>query len=319
MDSKVKARSGLSIFFVVLIAGSAYFEHRILELGGSIQNHLGLISGLVWWVTVSSIVARLALREGIRDVSFGWGRAAGTRAIAVAAAMPLFVGFAAYGIAWSTGLASFKDPVLPGAVLGMHFAPAQGGFVRFFQSLGVMLLFGALQNCKYAAGEEIGWRGYMLTRLVDSKIPAPILISGLVWGLWHAPLIVSGQNASGPHPFLSVCFFVIGIVAGGYVFAWLRLSSGSIWPCIWGHGAWNAIIQGGFDRSTAGPSVWVGESGALTASMLVLFAVVLYKLWPVTQRASSSLSSKPLYQQKHSEIVSGNSGHEKFQVRKFDL
>ena len=73
MDSKVKARSGLTVFFAVLIAGSAYFEHRILVLGGSIQHHLGLIGGLVWWVTVSSIVARLALREGIRDVSLvGW-------------------------------------------------------------------------------------------------------------------------------------------------------------------------------------------------------------------------------------------------------
>ena len=284
MDSKVKVRSGLSVFFVVLTAGSAYFEHRVLALGGSIQNHLGLIFGLVWWVTVSSIVARLALREWIDDVSFRWGGAAGTRAIAIASAMPLVVGFTAYGIAWSTGLARFKAPALPGAVLGMHFASAESAFVRFCQCLGVMLVLGALANCKYAAGEEIGWRGYMLTRLVDSGIRAPILISGLAWGLWHTPLILSGQYASGPHPILSACLFVIGIVAAGYVFAWLRLSSGSIWPCIWGHGAWNAVVQGAFDRSTAGRSVWVGESGVLTAGMLVVFAVALYKLWPLAQR-----------------------------------
>jgi uncharacterized protein len=295
MESKGKAVSGLCLFFVVLIAGSAYFEHRILLLGGSIQNHLGLIFGLVWWVTLSSIVARLALREGIGDVSFRWGGTAGTRAIAVAGAMPLVVGFTAYGIAWSTGLAHFKAPVLPDVAMGMHFAPAGGGFVRFCQRLGVMLAFGALENCKYAAGEEIGWRGYMLTRLVDSGIRAPILISGLVWGLWHAPLILSGQYASGPHPILSACLFLIGIVAGGYVFAWLRLSSGSIWPCIWGHGAWNAVIQGGFDRSTAGQSVWVGESGVLTAGMLALFAFVLYKRWPVAQLSSGETSSKRSY------------------------
>lgn len=70
--------------------------------------------------------------------------------------------------------------------------------MRFWQCLGVMLVFGALDACKYTAGEEIGWRGYMLTRLVDSGIKAPILISGLIWGLWHAPLILSGQYASGP-------------------------------------------------------------------------------------------------------------------------
>jgi membrane protease YdiL (CAAX protease family) len=141
-----------------------------------------------------------------------------------------------------------------------------------------MLVFGALATVKYAAGEEIGWRGYMLTRLVDSGIKAPILISGLVWGLWHAPLILSGQYASGPHPILSVCLFLAGIVAAGYVFAWLRLSSGSIWPCIWGHSTWNAVIQGAFDRSTSGRTLWVGESGALTAAALIGFAIVLYRV-----------------------------------------
>ncbi len=286
MDSKAKARRGLTVFFVVLIAGSGYFEHKILALGGSIQNHLGIILGLVWWVTIASIVARLVMRESPRDVSFRWGGSTGTRAIAVATVMPVVVGFAAYGIGWGTGLVNFSAPGLSRVVLGMHFTFAANPPVRFLQALVVLLIFGALDNCKYAAGEEIGWRGYMLTRLADSGVRAPILISGLVWGLWHAPLIVSGQYASGPHPLLSVCFFVIGIVAAGYVFAWLRFSSGSIWPCIWAHAAWNAVIQGAFDRFTSGAGIWVGESGVLTSAMLILFAVVLYRVWPLRQPAS---------------------------------
>lgn len=288
MDSRAKARSGLIIFFAVLVPGSAYFVHRILVLGGSIQNHLGIIFGLVWWVTVSSIVARLVLRESPRDVGFRWGGSTGTRAMVVATLMPLVVGFIAYGIGWSTGLANFRGPALSLAVLGIHFTLAENPFVRFSQCLGIMLVLGALDTCKYAAGEEIGWRGYMLTRLIDSGIRAPILISGLIWGLWHAPLILSGQYASGPHPMLSSGLFLAGIVAGGYVFAWLRLSSGSIWPCIWGHAVWNAVIQGAFDRSTSGRSVWVGESGVLTAGMLILFAIVLYKVWPLAQPVSLS-------------------------------
>jgi len=299
MDSRVKARSGLIIFFVVLIAGSAYFVHKILLLGGSIQNHLGIIFGLVWWVTVSSMVARLVLRESPRDVSFRWGGSKGTRAMAVATAMPLVVGFATYGIGWSSGLANFRGPALSLAVLGIHFTLAENSFVRFCQCLGVMLVFGALDTCKYAAGEEIGWRGYMLTRLVDSGIGAPILISGLVWGLWHAPLIVSGQYAAGPHPILSLGLFLAGIVAAGYVFAWLRLSSGSIWPCIWGHAVWNAVIQGAFDRSTSGRSVWVGESGVLTAAVLILFVIAVYKVWPLAQPVSLS---KPRLQ-RHAKVL----------------
>jgi uncharacterized protein len=290
-DSERKARSGLAVFFAVLVAGSAYFEHKILVLGGSIQNHLAIIFALVWWVTVASIVARLVMHESPRDVSFCWGGWVGTRAIAVATAMPLVVGFTAYGIGWSTGLASFRAPGLSRVVLGMHLTFAANPIVQFVESLLILLVLGALDNFKYAAGEEIGWRGYMLTRLVDSGVRAPILMSGLAWGLWHAPLIVSGQYASGRYPLLSVCLFLVGIVAAAYVFAWLRLSSGSIWPCIWAHGAWNAVIQGVFDRSTSGPSVWVGESGVLTSVMLVLFAVVLYRVWPLAQ--NTPLSTEP--------------------------
>src|SRR5581483_7054437 len=49
------------------------------------------------------------------------------------------------------------------------------------------------------------------------------------------------------------------------------------------HGYWNAVIQGAFDRSTSGRSVWVGESGVLTAAVLILFATVLYRVWPLAQ------------------------------------
>ena len=72
MDSRTKARRGLAIFFVVLIAGTAYFEHKILVLGGDIGRHLNLIYALMWWVTVASVVARLVMRESPRDVSFRW-------------------------------------------------------------------------------------------------------------------------------------------------------------------------------------------------------------------------------------------------------
>ncbi len=290
MDAKGKARRGLAIFFVVLIAGSAYIEHKVLALGGAIGQHLGLIYGLMWWVTVASVVARLLLRESPRDVSFRWGGRAGPRALLVATALPLVVGFVAYGISWSMGLAQFSVPEISHA---FFFAiPLTGGpAVRFVQVLLIMLTIGGLFSCISAAGEEIGWRGYMLPRLMDSGMRAPIFLSGLVWALWHTPLILSGQYASGPHPRVSAALFVCDVIGAGYVMAWLRLSSGSIWPCIWAHAVWNAVIQGAFDRSTKGYSVWIGESGALTAGMVILFAVVLYAVYPLKPKSAGGEAS----------------------------
>jgi uncharacterized protein len=276
----MKARRGLAIFFVVLIAGSAYFERRILLLGGSIGGHIGLIYALMWWVTVSSVVARLVLRESPSDVSFRWGGRLGTRAVLVATVLPLAVGLVAYGISWRLGLAQVHVPDFSKPVLGISITGS--GTVRFAKYLLLCLTVGGLYSCRSAAGEEIGWRGYMLPRLVDAGIPAPIFFSGLVWALWHTPLILSGQYASGPHPLASAAVFVVTVVGLGYVFAWLRLSSGSIWPCIWAHGVWNAVIQGPFDQSIAAYSPWVGESGILTAAAVAVFAVILYKVWPLS-------------------------------------
>jgi membrane protease YdiL (CAAX protease family) len=69
---------------------------------------------------------------------------------------------------------------------------------------------------------------------------------------------------------------MVGVTSFGFVFARMRLETGSIWPAIALHGAWNSIIQGAFDPVTtgAGATLWVGEAGILTALALVVAAVI---------------------------------------------
>ena len=133
-----------------------------------------------------------------------------------------------------------------------------------------------------AAGEEIGWRGYMLTRLIDAKVPRPVLISGIVWALWHMPIILSGQYTVGSRPALSAVMFLIPVIAMTYFISWLRLRTGSVWPAIVFHASWNSVIQGVFDRSTASTSIWLGESGILVAVINIVVVIILVRgTWPV--------------------------------------
>jgi uncharacterized protein len=64
----------------------------------------------------------------------------------------------------------------------------------------------------------------------------------------------------------------------GFVIARMRLETGSIWPTIVLHGAWNSTIQSAFDPATtstgAGATLWVGEAGIFTALALVVAAVI---------------------------------------------
>jgi membrane protease YdiL (CAAX protease family) len=212
--------------------------------------------------TVASVVARLVLREGFSDVSFRLGGRRGRRAIVQALIFPMVIGLLVYGIAWTSGLlAHFGSP-----------SPSLG-------SWGVWAILFAVAiplNIILDSGEEIGWRGYMLTRLIDAGVPRPVLASGLIWGLWHAPLYLWGGFAQGQPPLLATALLLILTTSLGYVLARMRLETGSIWPAIALHVAWNVIIQIGFDElaSGASKSIWVGETGILTTLVLVVAAVI---------------------------------------------
>jgi membrane protease YdiL (CAAX protease family) len=279
-ERKTQARRGLAIYFSVVIVVSAFLEWKILQTGEFIGKHRWLILMLMYTPTLASVIARAALGEGIRDISFRLGGREGGKALLLAWLFPLWVGLVAYSAAWALGLAQFHAPLPLEAKL--YHANA---IVNFLAALGLMLTLGSLFSCISAAGEEFGWRGYMLTRLIDAGVPKPLFLSGLIWGLWHTPLILSGQYASGAHPALSALLFVADVIAAGYLAAYVRLRSGSVWPAVLFHGAWNAIIQGAFDRATVDTPLAVGESGYITAAAsLLTVAWILRKKWTMFRR-----------------------------------
>ena len=262
-ETRRRARRGLGIYFFIVVVLSAAIEGFVIR-----NPHLdGLIAGLMLVPALASVVARIALREGFADVSFRLGGRRGLRGIGFALAFPVVIGLAAYGIAWTTGLAGFDPP------------PADGLLVPF--ALGILV------SLVVVSGEEIGWRGYMLTRLIDAGVPRPVLTSGVIWGLWHVPLVLAGVYAAGPSPVLSAALIMVAITSFGYVIARVRLETGSVWPAVVLHAAWNRIIQGPFDGSTsgAGATLWVGESGILTALALVVAATICSRgKWTILRR-----------------------------------
>lgn len=267
------SRKGLLVYFSLLVAGSAVIEWLLIRTGEPIRNQIALVSLLMWTPGIASIIARIALREGFHDVSFRFGGRSIVKPMVIGWLFPLIVGIFAYGVAWSSGIVTFTVQTVPG--LPTTDNPGLSFLVLALVRLSVGVIMGAIG----AAGEEIGWRGYMLTRLIQARVPFPLLVSGLIWGLWHTPLILTGQYVSGSHPLLSAVLFLATVVAVGFLFARLRLESGSVWPCIVGHAAWNSTIQGLFDFSSAGDSreLWIGESGILVVVVTVVLVSILMR------------------------------------------
>jgi membrane protease YdiL (CAAX protease family) len=76
-------------------------------------------------------------------------------------------------------------------------------------------------------GEEYGWRGYLQGELVRMDRVRGILLLGVIWGLWHAPVIAMGHNYPG-YPVAGV-FLMIGYTVGlGFILGYAVLKSGSV-------------------------------------------------------------------------------------------
>lgn len=257
------ARRGLLVFFAMLIPLSIL--SYVLAMKSPI---FGLL--LMWAPGLSSIFARIVLREGLSDISLRIGGKQTLQSLPFIMLFPVVIGLFAYGVAWITGLVQYVTPdsfiqgpsgvILAGTILFQMFAGTAIGVIS-------------------SSGEELGWRGYMLTRLIDARVPRPILTGGIIWGVWHLPAMLFGNYYSGPYPALSVILFMISVTSFSYLISRFRLTTGSIWPAILLHACWNAVIQGAFDLSSSGKNVllWTGESGIFVALALLIAVWIISK------------------------------------------
>lgn len=91
-------------------------------------------------------------------------------------------------------------------------------------------------------GEEFAWRGYLLPKLIDVfGMKRGILFNGIIWGLWHSPIILMGYNYGKENPVLGVFAMTLFCIVIGNICSYYFLKSKSvIAPTIF-HASLNAI------------------------------------------------------------------------------
>jgi uncharacterized protein len=274
MNSVQRARRALAVFFVVLIVATVPLELDIVQNG----LDMGRFLPLVFVPALASIVARFVMREGFRDISFRID-ARSRRGMVHGVLYPLAVGVPAYSIAFVMNVVAFAPP--SSHPLGFVI-PGESPAARFLSGLVIALSVGILGMAPLAVGEEVGWRSYLLTRLIQARVRYPILVSGLVWALWHAPLVLSGQLNPSLYQKLSFCLFAVTMVSLGSLLARLRLETDSIWPPVVLHAAWNSIIVGFLSECTPdkpAAAIWVSEGGVFVSLWMLCVAIVVHWAW----------------------------------------
>jgi membrane protease YdiL (CAAX protease family) len=126
------------------------------------------------------------------------------------------------------GLAVFAAPQITGSA----------GFAILKISTG--LAVGTL----FALGEEIGWRGYMLPRLLGHGVVPAMLLVGFLHGIWHLPLMLTTDYYHNTgNPLLVVPLFLVTLTLAGVFYGFLRLWTGSVWPVAIAHAVVNMIWE----------------------------------------------------------------------------
>jgi membrane protease YdiL (CAAX protease family) len=123
-------------------------------------------------------------------------------------------------------------------------ARAVGRDLSMMSGLGLLIvpqvLLSALLTTPILFGEEFGWRGFLQRRLFPDAPIASALVTGVIWGVWHYPLILRGYNYP-DHPLLGAAIFTVVTCLMSYIFGWFYRRSGSIWCNSLAHAATNTV------------------------------------------------------------------------------
>ncbi len=166
--------------------------------------------------------------------------------LATMALIPL-VFVVTYLITWALGLGS-PDWQLQGfyalvASTGADMSTAPNPTMLLVLILFMTLFLSPFLNGIFGLGEELGWRGFLLPRLMPLGKWKAYAILGVVWGLWHAPLVLVGFNYPG-HPYLGIVLMILLTEAIGLYINEMTLRYNSAILAGWVHGVFNSQSYG---------------------------------------------------------------------------
>lgn len=279
--------AGVFLAFAFGLAWTCWFVLRALGLPEVVVASVGMFSP-----AVAALLVRLARREplgglGLRPLGpFRWYAVAYVvvpAIIVVGAALSLVVRYQQWGPHYPAGFPA-KAPLSPTALIALSVVQA--------------FTLGAVVNVFFALGEELGWRGHLLPRLAPLGDPQAAVAVGVIWGLWHAPIIAFfglgatvGMAGSGPTGWAVAPYFCLVTVPLGVIYAWLRVRSGSVWPCVLAHAMANAGLQVQVQLALSSPGTMfiggpVGLLGLVPAWALAIWLIASGRLeTPATTHA----------------------------------
>ncbi|HQE94099.1 MAG TPA: CPBP family intramembrane metalloprotease [Anaerolineae bacterium] len=280
------------LVFLAFAFGLAWVGALVIYLTGGLANspftYLILTVVYMGAPTIAHILTRLITHEG-------WGHlylrprlhhewpywVAAWFAPGVLTIVGMIVFFALFPQYYDADLTPVKQMLETQANLTGKPVPDTRPWLIIINQTAIALILAPLLNAFATFGEEFGWRAYLQPKLLPLGGRATMLLMGVIWGVWHWPLIAMGHNYGLDYPgapWGGMAMMVWFTLAVGTLLGWLTLRAGSVWPAVIGHGAINGIAALGalFVKGKPNPLLgplpvgFVGAAG-FAVVMLILF------------------------------------------------
>ena len=233
--------------------------------------------GIMWCPALATIVTFKLTGRKLSELAWNLGK---SKYLWGSYLIPLLYSLAAYLIIWSTGWGDFYNISFvtnTAHEFGWDALPHGLFIIIFFIMNGGIGMFASIST---ALGEEIGWRGFLVPELAKKMGYTGVsLTTGLIWGLWHYPLLVFGSYNNGTPAWYGLICFTVSITAVSFIFTWYRMKSGSLWTGVLLHASHNLFIQSFFTPLTQpnAKSPWYyDEFGAVVPAVILVFAIYFW-------------------------------------------
>lgn len=213
---------------------------------------IAVVAGTMFFPALSAfIVRKWVTREGFATAGLRFGH--WRPYVAIWLGTPVLFG-AVYGLSYLLGFAGFDPTAESIRTLLQTLAPDQPvppASVLLLATFISTMTLAPLITGLATFGEEFGWTGFLLPKLMPLGKWRATLVYGFIWGIWHAPIIWGGYNYPG-YPVLGIFLMCVFCTSAGLIMAALRLRTGSVLTTTWfhamintqGRGIWSLILVG---------------------------------------------------------------------------
>jgi membrane protease YdiL (CAAX protease family) len=250
-------RRRIAIFYLLAlaIAGSAAVY---IWLNGGLAGDLpvpALVILALWYMpapALAAVLTRALTREGWQDVWLrprlrlgwpAWLMAWFAPGLLILAGMLLYYAF--FPHQFDAELTRLRELMAQGEAASGQPIPF-GPEVLLLLQVVQGFLIAPVVNALPVLGEEFGWRAYLQPKLLVLGWRRAMIVMGILWGVWHWPILALGYNYGLDYPgapWLGMVAFLWFTFTTGTIFGWLTLRGGSVWPAVIGHGALNGMAQ----------------------------------------------------------------------------